>query len=380
MHNASEVIWLDDLGAMRVRGPDAARFLQGQLSNDLMRLSAGNSLLAGYHTPQGRTIAVLRLVYWDEGDVVAVVPRGLIATVASRIGKFVLRSKVKITDESASWRIGGVVGATKVADAAAGALAETVGAQSRAGDAVFVRLAGDRALVVSYLGTSSAGSSQVGTPRLVTDERDTADHEASQPASATGPRTGTSPSDSVVGDLADGDLQAWRRLEVAAGEPQVYPETAEEFVAQMLNLDVLHGIAFDKGCYTGQEVIARAHYRGKVKRRMQRFITRDPHRLTPGDSGQLTDGRTFKVVLAAQLEDGRCDFLAVAPLVGAEPEAAAAGATHAASTSAATLTSAAPPTSVAPAAAPALAITATAVTVAVPVAADPAPLPYALPD
>ena len=96
---------------------------------------------------------------------------------------------------------------------------------------------------------------------------------------------------------ADEPLSAddWRRLDIAAGIPQVYATTSEAFVAQMLNLDVLDGIAFDKGCYTGQEVIARAHYRGKVKRRMQRFRTHAPAKLNPGDSGTLLDGRTFKV-------------------------------------------------------------------------------------
>ena len=79
----------------------------------------------------------------------------------------------------------------------------------------------------------------------------------------------------------------------------------------MLNLDVLGAIAFDKGCYTGQEVIARAHYRGRVKRRMQRFVTHAPRALQPGDAAELTDGRSFKVVEAAQHADGRCEFLAV---------------------------------------------------------------------
>jgi folate-binding protein YgfZ len=123
---------------------------------------------------------------------------------------------------------------------------------------------------------------------------------------------------------AIGDRQNWLRLEIAAGQPQVYAATSEEFVAQMLNLDVLNAIAFDKGCYTGQEVIARAHYRGRVKRRMQRFVSRDASNLSPGDSGQLADGRTFKVVLATQLADGRCEFLAVAPLVGAGHDEVAA--------------------------------------------------------
>jgi folate-binding protein YgfZ len=104
-----------------------------------------------------------------------------------------------------------------------------------------------------------------------------------------------------------------RLRDIAAGQPQVYPETSEAFVAQMLNLDLLGGISFNKGCYTGQEIVARAHFRGQVKRRMQRFHTTEARELKPGDEGELSDGRAFKVVQAAQLPDGRCEFLAVAP-------------------------------------------------------------------
>jgi tRNA-modifying protein YgfZ len=290
MRNALEVIALEDLGIVRVHGVDAVRFLQGQLSNDVARISAGNSLLAGYHNPQGRTIALLRLVQWDADDILAVVPRELAGVVASRLGKFVLRAKVKVADESAAWRVAGLVdiAATVPAEAGASAARElplTVSAQARGDGAVFVCV-GDqplRWLVIS-------------------------------------PADGPSPASSYP----VGDRQTWLRLDIAAGQPQVYAATSEEFVAQMLNLDVLNAIAFDKGCYTGQEVIARAHYRGRVKRRMQRFVARDASHLTPGDSGQLADGRAFKVVLATQLADGRCDFLAVAPLVGAGPDGTAA--------------------------------------------------------
>ena len=100
--------------------------------------------------------------------------------------------------------------------------------------------------------------------------------------------------------------------DIADGLPQVYLATSEAFVAQMLNLDVTGGIALDKGCYTGQEIIARAHYRGHVKRRMQRFISETPCSLIPGQTGKFTDGRSFKVVDAVAVEQGRCEFLAVA--------------------------------------------------------------------
>jgi folate-binding protein YgfZ len=123
----------------------------------------------------------------------------------------------------------------------------------------------------------------------------------------------------------------WRLLDIGDGEAQIYAATSEEFVAQMLNLDALDAIAFDKGCYTGQEVIARAHYRGRVKRRLQRFVSRGTATLAVGESGTLADGRAFKVVEAVSLTDGRCEFLAVAPR-GAAAGADATGTTAEAGT------------------------------------------------
>jgi folate-binding protein YgfZ len=111
----------------------------------------------------------------------------------------------------------------------------------------------------------------------------------------------------------------WQRAVVAAGEPQVYAATSEEFVSQMLNLDLIEGISFEKGCYTGQEVIARAHFRGRMKRRMQRFISEGGATLAAGDTARLADGRALIVVQAAQHADGRCEFLAVTTLT-VEPE------------------------------------------------------------
>jgi folate-binding protein YgfZ len=205
------------LAALRIHGPQAVSFLQGQLSNDLTRLTREHPMLAGYHNPQGRVIALMRLVLRAPGDILAVMPGELLAPVASRLRRYILRSRVTI-------------------DAAANATAEELG-------------------------------------------------------------------------------EASRRVNVCAGQPQVYAATSEQFIAQMLNFDLIGAIAFDKGCYTGQEVIARAHYRGRVKRRMQRFLTVAPASLRPGDAGQLSDGRGFKVVEVAAHPDGRCEFLAVAALV-----------------------------------------------------------------
>jgi folate-binding protein YgfZ len=117
------------------------------------------------------------------------------------------------------------------------------------------------------------------------------------------------------------EREQWRALDIAAGLPQVYAPTSAQFVAQMLNLDCIDAISFTKGCYTGQEVIARAHYRGRVKRRMQRFESAAGAPLAPGDSGRFEDGRAFRVIDSVLRADGRREFLAVAPLPGSTREA-----------------------------------------------------------
>ena len=258
-----EAIALADLGALRIRGADAERFLQGQLSNDMKHLASEPSVLAGYHNPQGRTIAILRLVRRAPEEIIAVLPRELAATVAGTLARFVLRAKVAIDDVSESLRIDGLVA---VADAPPPSATTTL---------IRIGTAPERWLRI----TAADGGANAG-----------------------------------------GDRQMWRRLDIAGGVPQVYGATSEQFVAQMLNLDALGAIAFDKGCYTGQEVIARAHYRGRVKRRMQRFLTRAPQELVPGSQGRLADGRAFIVVDAVRTEDGACEFLAVAA-VSARDEA-----------------------------------------------------------
>jgi folate-binding protein YgfZ len=252
----TQSITLADLGALTITGADAERFLQGQLSNDVQHLPSTHAVLAGYHNPQGRTIAILNLARTAPGEILAILPRELAPLVASRLAKFILRAKVVIKNISDSVRIDGLIAAPDAVPPQAGATWVRTAAKSH-----------------RWLALHAA--------------------------------------DGVGPASADRDL--WRRLDIAAGVPQVYAATSEEFVAQMLNLDALGAIAFDKGCYTGQEVIARAHYRGRVKRRMQRFVTHAPHELAPGTAGRFSDGRAFKVVDAVKV-DGACEFLAVTAL------------------------------------------------------------------
>jgi folate-binding protein YgfZ len=277
---------LESAGALAVRGRDAIPFLQGQLSNDLTALSPERSLLAGYHNPQGRVLALMRLLAPVPGEALAVLPRELVAPVASRLRAFILRSKVELADESSAWRIGGLIetAAPGAAPPFAAQLPAVAGAVTRLGQSFALRVGDSPA---RWLIVSAAAS----------------------------------PNEPALAGCARAAPEEWRRLAIANGEPEVHAATSGEFVAQMLNLDVLGAIAFDKGCYTGQEVIARAHYRGRVKRRLQRFRTGAPVPLAPGDAGELADGRGFRIVDAAPLAAGGVEFLAVAPLEGANPAA-----------------------------------------------------------
>ncbi len=275
---------LSGLGVLRIAGPDAERFLQGQLSNDIARLAPGNAMLAGFHNPQGRVIALLHLVRTAPETLLAVVPQELIEPLLARLRRYVLRAKVRLEDASAQYRVQGLIG--------------RAGEAADPNTATLIDLGGEprRQLRLVSLSASPPAASAASIP---------AAGETSVPASPQEPAAALE----------------WQRLDIAAGLPQVFARTSESFVAQMLNLDLLGAIAFDKGCYTGQEVIARAHYRGRVKRRMQRLRTRAPHALSPGDTARLADGRALKVVQSAALADGRCEFLAVTTL---EPSASTA--------------------------------------------------------
>jgi len=279
-------VQLTELGVLAVRGADARRFLNGQLSQEVLTLDGATVRLAGLHNAQGRVLAVLRLVSWADDVVLCVLPRAAIAEVRGLLARYLLRAKATLADESEAWRIEGLWTDGPVGHAAADAAptaAEDLGAARREGDSLSWRYAADgRRLRLSPLAAPPAAT-----------ERTAVDAQADSAARA-----------------------AWHLADVAAGLPEIHPTTRGAFVAQMLNLDVLGGISFTKGCYTGQEVIARAHYRGRVKRRLQRFEAPWPSTAAlpaPGETLHLADGRSAQLVDAGLRPDGKMEFLAVAP-------------------------------------------------------------------
>jgi folate-binding protein YgfZ len=289
MNPPDDVCLLEDLGVLRFRGPDAAKFLQGQLSNDTSALTADTLLRAGLHNPQGRTLALLALARLEADDILALLPRELVDPISTHLKRYLLRSKLTLSDATADYRVLGLA-----THDAAGTLAGVrigYGAPPPDPRAVLIQSVLDAA--------PAAGPPSAGAPAAVA-------------------------SPAVVSPAAAPPVSAarahWHALDIAAGLPQVYPATSAQFVAQMLNLDCINAISFTKGCYTGQEVIARAHYRGRIKRRMQRFLSESPLKLQPAAAGRLDDGRSFRVVDAVTRSDGRCEFLAIAPTTAGAAE------------------------------------------------------------
>ncbi len=202
---------LPEWGVIRALGPDAASFLQSQLTQDVLGLDAHRATLAGWCSAKGRLLA--SFVVWRPApdEVLLACSADLLPAALKRMSMFVLRAKCKLSDASAELALHGVAGA-----------AATVAAW---------RCADGLIGLPAVRGTSRAL------------------------------RVGAVPA------LPALDADAWSWLEVASGVPRIVAATAEQFVPQMVNFEVVGGVNFQKGCYPGQEVVARSQYRGTLKRR-----------------------------------------------------------------------------------------------------------------
>jgi len=288
MHKSSDdttLCELDHYGYIAVAGEDAAAFLQGQLTADVRQLLQPVSLLAGYCNAQGRLLACMRLFYSSERYVLRL-PRELVAPVLRRLQLFVLRSKVTLSDISDQQRGLGLCGAGSPA-----LLAQQFtewpadgGQLTRTPECCIVRVPGKSPRFELY------GSSNV----LHTLQ------ERLRP---------------VVSIAASA---VWQHDDILAGLPEIYPATQDRFIPQMLNLDLLDGIAFDKGCYVGQEIVARTHYLGRLKRRMGRLYSEQAPLLEVGDLLSIvgdTDGQAaVQVVQVAAAPTGGVELLVVLPI------------------------------------------------------------------
>jgi hypothetical protein len=220
---------LADWGLIRAQGPDAASFLHGQLTQDINSLPEGSARLAGYCSAKGRLLASFIVWRADADTLYLACSADLLAPTLKRLSMFVLRAKCKLTDASSEISLHGLAGST-----AATWLGETAAA------APWTVQAASAGQLVRLTDVQ-------GTPRWL----------LAQPADAAAP---------ALPALAPAD---WAALEVASGIVRITAATVEQFVPQMVNLELVGGVNFQKGCYPGQEIVARSQYRGTLKRRAQ---------------------------------------------------------------------------------------------------------------
>jgi folate-binding protein YgfZ len=229
---ADGAVMLSHLGVIRARGEDAASFLQSQLTSDVAGLGPGKARLAGFCSAKGRLQA--SFMVWKRGadEVLLACSADLLPATLKRLSMFVMRAKCKLSDASGEIPLTGFIG--RSADGLAGnAMPWAVqhGAQGQV-----LRLPDARSL----------------------------------------PRCIVAPMDVPVGIDKEVSLDTWRWLEVQSGIPTIQAATVDQFVPQMLNFELLGGVDFQKGCYPGQEVVARSQYRGTIKRRMSLFALEVP--------------------------------------------------------------------------------------------------------
>ncbi|MFB4204644.1 folate-binding protein YgfZ [Arhodomonas sp. KWT2] len=256
---------LPGTGVIRVTGEDAPAFLQAQLTNAIEDMDPGQSRLAGWCTAKGRVLALFRVIRTDEGFLLLTAAERVPA-VLKRLRMFVLRARVTLEDIGGETAVIGLAGTPASAPLSelAGTPPGAVDAVTRAGDLTAVRLPDPEPRWLLLVPADEAGAVWDAIARALP---------------AVGPST-------------------WRLLDIRAGLPEIVDATAERFVPQMLNLEPLRGLAYDKGCYPGQEVVARMHYLGQLKRRLYRLggAGRPPE---PGATVTDADGGTLGEIVSA---------------------------------------------------------------------------------
>lgn len=238
-------------------------------------------MLAAYSTPQGRVVAVLHLLPHSSG-VIALLPREIVLPTLERLRKYVLRAKVLIEDLSEQFAVLGRHGT------------EAFGSGELPSPDAAPGYAERNGIAVARVATDPSRYWVIGN------RQDLAKHGIGVDAAAAFPGAqapGAGPASSAVPvPRAEHD---WRLADIRSGLPQIYAATREMFIAQMLNLDLIDGISFTKGCFTGQEIIARTQHLGRIKRRLYR-LRLPAGTWAIGQTVHLTDGRGGRLTELAQ--------------------------------------------------------------------------------
>jgi hypothetical protein len=290
---------LDFHGVIAAHGGDAGTFLQSQLTNDISRLDASGNQLNAYCTPKGRIMGLMRVFRRDDIWYLRL-PTDTLEAVLQRLRMFILRAAVTLEDVSGNFIRIGVAGEAAPAEL----LAVTGMIPDRPGQTVIT----DKLVILRVPGI---------LPRfeVYADSLDAA----------------RSLWDSLNVRGAPVGSSAWRLQEILAGIPNVYAATTEMFVPQMTNLQLVDGVSFKKGCYPGQEIVARMQYLGTLKRRMYLGSLEMADVPLPGDplfSGSDNEQPVGRIVDAQPHPDGGQSTLAVIQIRYAEQDDVHLGASN----------------------------------------------------
>ncbi|HEB77145.1 MAG TPA: folate-binding protein [Methylothermaceae bacterium] len=272
--NSDQILFMPvpGLAGIAVAGADAFTFLQGQATCDMRQITPGRSRLGAFCNPQGRVVATFRILAQDEGYLL-LLAADLLEPVIRRLQMYVLRAKVSI--QTADVGLAGIGG---MAARLFPDLPEEANTVTRIGELNWVRIADPE-------------------PRwLVVGDFPCVEQLRQRLATTSG--------------IATMDESYWSLREIRSGIPTIHRATSEKFLPQMLNLELLGGVSFNKGCYTGQEVIARSQFRGQVKRRLYHLGGPLPHTPAPGDP-LVDQGNSVGQVIDAAPAGTFVEFLAV---------------------------------------------------------------------
>jgi len=264
-------------GVLAVRGPDASKFLQGQLTCNLSYLTAETSSLGARCTPKGRMQSSFRIALDGDGYLLAMASE-LLQLQQADLNKYAVFSKSRLTDESADWCRFGLAGGDGSLVSLGLDLPLTADSVVRSHGMIAIRLQDSRV----ELWTPGADAEQVRTR--------------------------------LAAQLQEAPVNRWLLDQVRAGIGQVFGSTRELFIPQMINLQALGGVSFKKGCYTGQEIVARMQYLGKLKRRLQRLLIEGRQDELPAPGVEIfspVHGSSVGEVVLAASDTDRVELLAV---------------------------------------------------------------------
>jgi folate-binding protein YgfZ len=274
-----------ELGLILVTGDDAESFLQNQLSNDISHIDESWFQLSSYSTAKGRMLAIFQVIRISNGFIL-ITPLSIVESLLQRLQMFVIQARVNLANASDHF-------------------------------ARFALQTDNRSIIDHPLLPRQPGQ-VIQNDSLISLQLASLNHQNRYLLLCLSLDEAKSLWNEFSQHLPVGQFESWRLSQIKSGMPTIYPQTSEEFVLQMANLDLLDGVSFKKGCYPGQEIIARMHYLGKLKRRLFLTSFETDQCPLPGDDistrgAESADG-SGKVVDAVLDDSGICHCLYIAQI------------------------------------------------------------------